>query len=58
MNERVPLNQQIERLRGQMVQSAAARNTLLHREVLRINQSLDRLIVQVQEERMTKSRKY
>ncbi|ASS65067.2 MULTISPECIES: aspartyl-phosphate phosphatase Spo0E family protein [unclassified Paenibacillus] len=58
MNERVPLNQQIERLRGQMVQSAATQNTLLHREVLRISQSLDRLIVQVQEERMTKSRKY
>ncbi|MGU3470372.1 aspartyl-phosphate phosphatase Spo0E family protein [Paenibacillus sp. D51F] len=58
MNESVPLNQQIERLRGQMVQSAETQNTLLHREVLRISQSLDRLIVQVQEERMTKSRKY
>jgi hypothetical protein len=58
MNERVKLHQQIERLRGQMVQSATAQNTLLHREVLQISQSLDRLIVRVQEERMTKIRKY
>ncbi|MGN7455862.1 aspartyl-phosphate phosphatase Spo0E family protein [Paenibacillus pasadenensis] len=57
MIENAQLHQQIERLRGQMVETASLQNTLLHGEVLQISQSLDLLIVQVQEERLTRLRK-
>ncbi|OXM16710.1 Spo0E family sporulation regulatory protein-aspartic acid phosphatase [Paenibacillus herberti] len=57
MTENVQLHQQIERLRGQMVETAAIQNTLLHGEVLQLSQSLDLLIVRVQEERLTRQRK-
>ncbi|QJC51811.1 aspartyl-phosphate phosphatase Spo0E family protein [Paenibacillus albicereus] len=57
MIENVQLHQQIERLRGQMVETASLKNTLLHGEVLQISQTLDLLIVQIQEERLTRLRK-
>ena len=57
MNEQVGLHQQIERLRVEMVETACVQKTLLHREVLQLSQSLDLLIVQVQEERMMRIRK-
>ncbi|MCM3747339.1 aspartyl-phosphate phosphatase Spo0E family protein [Paenibacillus pasadenensis] len=57
MTENVQLHQQIERLRGQMVETAALHNTLFDGEVLQISQSLDLLIVRVQEERLTRLRK-
>lgn len=57
MSEQAGLHQQIERLRVEMVETASVQNTLLHREVLQLSQSLDLLIVQVQEERMMRIRK-
>lgn len=57
MIENAQLHQQIERLLGQMVETASLQDTLLHGEVLQISQSLDLLIVQVQEERLTRLRK-
>lgn len=42
---------QVERLRGQMVATAARRESMLHREVIQISQRLDELIYRVQTEK-------
>jgi len=43
---------QMESLRKQMIDTALGKQTLLHRDVLRLSQALDRLIVKVQAEKL------
>ncbi|WP_084134581.1 aspartyl-phosphate phosphatase Spo0E family protein [Paenibacillus harenae] len=42
---------QMEHLRDKMVETAILKQSLLHRDVISLSQSLDKIIVQVQEER-------
>ncbi|MBD2869591.1 aspartyl-phosphate phosphatase Spo0E family protein [Paenibacillus arenilitoris] len=42
---------QMELLRDKMVETAMLKQNLLHRDVITLSQSLDKIIVQVQEER-------
>ncbi|SFE92452.1 Spo0E like sporulation regulatory protein [Paenibacillus algorifonticola] len=46
---------EMEKLRDKMVETALIKQTFLNREVLRLSQSLDVLIVRAQEERRTVS---
>lgn len=41
---------QLERLRNEMVETAISEQSLLHRDVLMLSQSLDEIIVRVQSE--------
>ncbi|WP_020616747.1 aspartyl-phosphate phosphatase Spo0E family protein [Paenibacillus daejeonensis] len=43
---------QMESLRKQMIDTALGKQSLLHRDVLRLSQTLDRLIVKVQAEKL------
>lgn len=43
---------QMESLRKQMIDTALGKQTLLHRDVLRLSEALDRLIVKVQAEKL------
>lgn len=49
---------EMEKLREEMVETAMLKQNLLNREVLLLSQSLDKLIIQAQEERreLVKSR--
>ncbi|MCA0754481.1 aspartyl-phosphate phosphatase Spo0E family protein [Paenibacillus sp. N4] len=47
---------QMEQLRSKMVEMAALKQNLLHRDVILLSQSLDEIIVQVQRERLALSR--
>ncbi len=43
---------ELEKLRGEMVETALMEQDLLHRDVLVLSQSLDEIIIQVQSERL------
>ena len=43
---------QMENMRKQMIDTALGKQSLLHRDVLRLSQALDRLIVKVQAEKL------
>jgi Spo0E like sporulation regulatory protein. len=47
---------QLEQLRSAMMETAASRQNLLHRDVISISQSLDEIIVRVQWERRLRKR--
>ncbi|MDQ6421016.1 Spo0E family sporulation regulatory protein-aspartic acid phosphatase [Paenibacillus sp. LHD-117] len=44
---------ELEKLRGEMVETALLEQDLLHQDVLVLSQSLDEIIVQVQSERLS-----
>lgn len=44
---------ELEKLRGEMVETALLEQDLLHQDVLVLSQSLDEIIFQVQSERLT-----
>ncbi|MFS0722717.1 aspartyl-phosphate phosphatase Spo0E family protein [Paenibacillus sp. 1P07SE] len=48
---------QMESLRKQMIDTALGKQTLQHRDVLSLSQSLDRLIVKVQAEKLAASKR-
>ncbi|QNK55423.1 Spo0E family sporulation regulatory protein-aspartic acid phosphatase [Paenibacillus sp. PAMC21692] len=47
---------ELERLRGEMVETALIEQDLLHQDVLVLSQTLDEIIVQVQSERLSQSK--
>lgn len=47
---------QMEQLRDKMIETALLKQNLLHRDVITLSQTLDEIIMQVQEERRALSR--
>lgn len=50
------LHLQMEQLRNKMVETALLKQNLLHRDVITLSQSLDKIIIQVQEAHRALSR--